>query len=145
MNKTIIITIVVAVVVGAGAFYGGMKYQQSKQSASIRQFAAGQFGGGQGFRAGAGGNRANLQAVMGQIITSANNSITVKLQDGSSKIVLLSSNTVINKAEQATAADLVVGTTVRITGQTNSDGSVTASNIQLNPMVRASPSPSPTP
>lgn len=135
MNKTYIIGILLLIVVGAGTFFGGMKYQQSKQPVFTRTLGA------QDQRVN--GNRAGFQPVAGKIIVSDDKSITVQLQDGSSKIVLLSDKTVINKAEQATTADLKTGETVRVIGQTNSDGSVTASDIQLNPMQPSGPTPTP--
>ena len=57
MKNNVVWTIIIVIVVGIGAFYGGMKYQQSQRSAAFG--ANGQFGnrgfGGQG---GAGrGNR----------------------------------------------------------------------------------------
>jgi hypothetical protein len=114
-----------------------MKYQQSKQSNSFRQFA------GQGGR-NLGTNRNGFRPVNGDIISSDTNSITVKLADGSSKIVILNDKTAINKASTATAADLKVGEKVVVFGQDNSDGSVTAQNIQLNPIARDLPNPTPT-
>jgi len=59
------------------------------------------------------------------------------LQDGSSRIVIVSETTQINKAEQATKTDLKIGEKVAVFGQENSDGSVTAQNIQLNPTFRS--------
>lgn len=58
------------------------------------------------------------------------------MQDGSSKIVLFSDKTEINKAAEATKEDLKVGEKVAVFGTENSDGSVTAQNIQLNPQLR---------
>jgi hypothetical protein len=106
-----------------------MKYQQSKQSVS-----SGQFGNGQGLRTGTAGDRTGFRPVSGQIISSDSNSITVKQQDGSSRIVLFTDKTAINKANQASTSDLKVGETVAVVGQQNSDGSVTAQNIQINPI-----------
>ena len=130
MKNSIIITIIVALVVGGGAFFGGMKYQQSKQPSFMRQGGAGT----QGIRTGA-NNRigAGFRPVNGEIISADDKSITVKLQDGSSKIILFSDKTEINKAAEATKDDLKTGEKVAVFGQENSDGSVTAQNIQINP------------
>lgn len=135
-NTNIIITVLLVVIVGGGAFFAGVKYQQSKQT-SFRQLngALGQ----SGQRNGMGGNRIGFRPVSGEIISSDDKSITVKLNDGSSKIVFLTGNTNINKAGQATKEDLVVGEKVAVIGQENSDGSVTAQNIQLNPVQRNAP------
>ena len=48
----------------------------------------------------------------------------------------------INKAAAATKADLTVGQRVAVFGTTNTDGSVTAANVQLNPMMRGPGGPS---
>ncbi len=136
----ILVTIVVALIVGAVAFFGGMKFQQHRQPAIARQFGSGQ-GRGQG------GNRMGFRPVSGEILSSDDKSITVKLADGSSKIILLTSTTIINKADTATVADLKTGEKVAVFGQENTDGSISAQSIQLNLMMRmgGQGAPSPTP
>lgn len=139
-KNTIIITVVLVIIVGAGAFWGGTKYQQSRQASVARQFA-----GGQGGRMGQGqGNRTvGLRPVDGEIISSDASSITVKLADGSSKIVILSDNTQISQSSTAGKSDLKVGEKVAVFGQQNSDGSITAQTVQLNPILRDFPLPTP--
>lgn len=135
MKKNVyLIPIIVAIVVGAAAFFGGMKYQESRQP-SGRQFANGQGARGQ-FGGGNAAGRNGFRPVAGEIIASDDSSITVKLQDGSSKIVFLSKKTSINKADTAQKTDLKTGEKVAVFGTDNSDGSVTAQTIQLNPMDR---------
>ncbi len=135
MKKNIyLVPIIVAIVVGVGAFFGGMKYQESKQPAG-RSFANGQGTRGQ-FGGGNGASRNTFRPVAGDIIASDANSITVKLQDGSSKIVLLSEKTTINKAQTASKDELKTGQKVVVFGTDNSDGSETAQTIQLNPIDR---------
>lgn len=127
-----IITILLLTIIGSSAFFSGMKYQQSKQKtafAQVRGFA--------GVRDGSQTGRSGFRPVNGEIIGTDSNSITVKLTDGSSKIVVLSDKTVINQATAATKDDLKVGTKVAVFGQENSDGSVTAQNIELNSISRA--------
>lgn len=129
-NTNIIITVLLVAIVGGGAFFAGVKYQQGKQP------TARQFNGAAGQRNVMGANRIGFRPVSGEIISSDDKSITVKLNDGNSKIVFLAGNTNINKAAQATKSDLKVGEKVAVTGQENSDGSVIAQNIQLNPVQR---------
>lgn len=138
MKNPIVISVVVAVIFGAAGFFGGMKYQ-SNQTVSQTSRGNGQFTG-----RGLGGNRNGSQAISGDIINTDNNSTTIKLQDGSSKIILIGSSTVINKTATGSASDLSAGTRVVIFGTANSDGSVTASNINVNPMFGGN-RPSPTP
>lgn len=134
-KNNVFVILMVTIIVGAGAFFLGIKYQQGKQQAFLRQF-----NGGQGIRAGQ-GNRQGFRPVNGEIIGADEKTITVKMQDGSSRIVMLSEKTEINKAASGTKDDLKVGERVAVFGQENSDGSVTAQNIQLNPMFRNGPTP----
>lgn len=139
MKNNIVIIVVIVILVGAGAFFGGMKYQESKATGlhTARQFQGG-MGGGQNGQNGQGRFTGNGRPVAGEILSVDDKSITVKLQDGSSKIVLLSDKTSINKASEGTKDDLKTGQRVAVFGSENSDGSVTASNIQLNPVFGVS-------
>ncbi|MCL4366561.1 DUF5666 domain-containing protein [Patescibacteria group bacterium] len=130
--KNPIIIVVLVIVVGAAAFYGGMKYQQSRL---VRQFANGTgslASGNTQFRT-RGGSDTNNQAIRGQIMSVDNGSMTIKLQNGSSKIVLLSGQTTVDTTTESSASALKTGDQVMAIGATNSDGSVTASNVQINP------------
>jgi len=49
---------------------------------------------------------------------------------------LFSETTVINKAVRATIDDLKNGERVAVFGTENTDGFISAQNIQLNPMLR---------
>jgi len=138
-NNNVVIMIIIAAIFAAGGFFAGLKYQQSKTP-----IPSGRLNGpnGQVFSRNGNGpqaataNRQGFTPVNGEIIASDEKSITVKLSDGSSKIVLLSDATNINKAETGSASDLTVGTQVAVFGTTNSDGSVTAQNVQINPVFR---------
>ena len=139
-NNTVMI-VIIAVIVGAGAFFGGMKYQQSKATGSnfTRQF---QGGGGQGNRqsgqtgqgrfSGGGSGR----PIVGEVISGDDKSITVKMQDGGSKIVLLPESVTVSKTDTGSRDDLKSGVRVGVFGTDNSDGSITAQNVQINPMFR---------
>lgn len=141
MKNTSILAVVLLVIgLGAG-FFGGMQYQKSQRP---------QFGqtntpaGNQGRRTGFGQNGADNRPVSGDIISSDDKGITVKLADGSSKIILVSGSTQINKTDLGAKSDLTVGQKVLVIGSANSDGSITAQNIQLNPQNRGgTPSASP--
>ena len=74
--------------------------------------------------------------VSGEITAVDANSVTVKLADGGSKIVILSEKTTVNKASESSKEDLKEGVKVAAFGSENADGSVTASNIQINPVER---------
>ena len=145
MNKNVLVTIVLVVVIGAGAFFGGMKYQQSKR-VTRGNFAVGQFGpGGQGTNRQGGQNGQNFRPVSGDVISKDDKSITVKQADGSSRIVIYSQSTEFLKSTTGSVDDLKTGDRVMVVGTTNSDGSVTAQNVQINPVLRNLPTGSSTP
>jgi len=150
MKNNLIIAVIVALVIGGGVgFFVGMTYQKNQRpNFATFNAAGGNFQRGQGgqngqFRTG-GPNGANRPTV-GEIISSDDKSITVKLMDGSSKIVVVTNSTTINKAAEGTKDDLKTGTNVLVVGTSNSDGSETATNIQLNPQMRIFERISPTP
>jgi hypothetical protein len=129
-------------VVGGSAFYGGMKYGQSKnplgqfspqgfQNFTSEQQQLAQEGRTRNGQAGAG-------FVSGEIISKDDTTITVKLQDGGSKIILFSDSTIIDKSVNGSSVDLEVGKTVTVSGTANQDGSITAQSIQLRAVA---PSP----
>lgn len=123
--KNISAAFILLIFVAAISFYGGIKYQEGKQRFFFQRRINGQGqlpNSPQGFR-----------PVNGEIIENSESSITVKLPDGSSKIVLISEKTTINKAREGSKADLKNGEKVMVFGQENPDGSITAQNIQLNP------------
>lgn len=127
-SKILVIGGVLLIAVGAGSFFAGMKYQQSKNP---------RFGNFQANRNGQFQQRIQgFRPVNGEIISQDDKSISVKLQDGSSKIVLLTDSTSINKSDEGGKDDLKVGEKVAVFGTENSDGSVTAQSVQLNPRLR---------
>ena len=144
MKNNLVVIIIVAVVVAGAAFYGGMMYQKSQASTGGGQF--GQNGTRAGQRRFGGGNaNGNGTPVVGKIVRQDANSLTIQLQDGSTKIVNVSGSTSISKTDTGTVADLKSGENVAAFGTSNSDGSITAQNIQLNPMFRMGRGGSPRP
>ncbi len=136
MNKLLPIIIVIAVVVGGGSFYGGMKYQQSKNPLSnfSRQNFQGSAGAALGQGTGARGAGAGF--LSGEVMTKDSQSLTLKMTDGSSKIVFFSTSTGISKTAEGTVSDIEIGKQIVVTGTQNSDGSYTAKTIQLSPRVQ---------
>ncbi len=141
MDKKIIIKIVIAAIIAGGAgFYGGMLYGQSTGANS----RAGLSRQGAGFAMGTGQRGGGVQPDAGfsggEIIKKDDSSITVKLNNarlpdgqGSSQIILFSDATKVTKSAEGSAADLIVGGQVTVTGSKNQDGSLTAQSIQIRP------------
>ncbi len=79
------------------------------------------------------GNRMmGFRPTSGEVISLGENTITIKLDNGSNKIVLFSPKTDINKPASASASELKTGEKVTVMGQENSNGSLTAQSIRLN-------------
>ena len=135
-NKSILVTILIVLISLAAGFGGGYFFRNYRLS-KMRTNFGGQFqgrtgtmpraGNGQGAQRGFGG------MVTGEVISQDEKSITVKVVDGSSKIVILGDSTTYSQTQSAQKSDLKVGDKVGVFGTANSDGSVTATSIQLNP------------
>lgn len=125
MNKnSIVIMILVAVLVGGASFFGGMQYQKMQRGTGFGANGARRFGaGGQGANGG--------QVVRGEVLSNDGKTVTVKLQDGSTKLVLVSGATTITEATKASENALSQGKQVMVFGSSNPDGSVGAQNISI--------------
>ncbi|MBP9748751.1 hypothetical protein KBD18_00960 [Patescibacteria group bacterium] len=129
-TKQIALFVVAIIVIGGAAFYGGMRYASAKQPA-VQQRFAGTFRNVDG---GAAPGRNGASApVIGEVLSKDASSITVKLRDGGSRVVLYSASTVVGKMAPGTIDDILPGTNVMVTGSQNSDGSVTAAALQIRP------------
>ena len=158
MSKLIITAIIVAIVIGSGAFYGGMKYVQSNSPAGGPQgFSQSDFeefrnlspeerqerfeqmgsAGMIGMRGARPGDRTGSGFANGEIILKDESSITVKLLDGGSKIVFYSDSTEVGKFTSGSPDDLEIGNSVMINGKANEDGSITAQSIQIRPEMNS--------
>lgn len=134
-NKNLVTILIVAVVVGAAGFLGGMQYQKSQSPSIEAMMATGNGSGGQRMmirngQSGMTGNQGS-RPVSGEIISSDDSSVTVKMEDGSTKIIILSDKTTINKSSTGSAEDLKTGEKITAFGSTNSDGSITAQMVSL--------------
>ena len=112
------------------AFFTGTKYARLNNDAGI-SLRGGNFTPGQN-RGAMRGNRGG-GALVGEIISKDEKSITIKLKDGGSKIVFFGESTSIIKADPGTTSDLSIGQQIVIMGSTNTDGSETAQSIQIRP------------
>jgi len=118
-----IIWIATILVVGGGAFWGGMKYGQNKRPSGPGNIPNGMQLGNR--------NGQGNGMIDGEIISTDDKSITVKDKNGSSKTIYFSDSTTISKSTDGSKSDLTNGKTVMASGSSNSDGSITAKNIQI--------------
>ena len=127
MNKTTIITAVATLIVGFGAGYFA-HVSPAAQASGARGNFAGAYGGARGGAAGSG-------LLNGVIAAKDSGSITLNTRDGSSHVVLLTPDTNISKSVNGTIADIATGSNIIVSGTTNSDGSVSATLIQVRPAM----------
>lgn len=138
-------TILIAALVGGLGFYGGMKYARSSSPSNSFQ-RGGEFRGMRlnGMPMGAvsgtmmggqGGNRLFAAGGMnnGEVVAKDDQSMTLKLRDGGSKVVFFSASTTLSTVVESSMSSLATGTEVMVMGTTNQDGSITASMIQVRP------------
>ncbi len=136
-------------IVGAGAFYAGTQVgakgngsggralgrnlanmanlSPEERAVRLQQFS------GPGGAGGRGGLRGGDGFTVGEVIAQDEQSITVKLRDGGSKIIFFTATTPITKSAAGTLDDLTVGTQVTAAGAANTDGSISAQMIQIRP------------
>ena len=127
MHKNIVITGVVALIIGAGIGYAGAG-MFSHPTTPGQQFTRGTGNGMMGGTRSMGGG-----FLTGTVSSKDAGSITLNTRDGSSHVVLITPNTTVSKSVNGALTDVTTGTTIIVSGTTNSDGSVSASLIQLRP------------
>jgi hypothetical protein len=117
-----VVVLVVVLLLAGGAFWGGVKYGQSSRPKRMDNVRLGSL------------NTTNGGEMMsGEILSKDESSVTVKLTEGGSKIIFLTSETKINKMASIGLGDLAVGEQVSVNGKTNTDGSLSATNISVRP------------
>lgn len=148
-NSVIIMAIIAMVVIGLISFFVGYRFGGLKNGVGGR----GNFnnfdgqarmmpGAGAGRIAGQMAQGGRMNFIDGEVISKTDQNLTMKLTDGGSKIILLGSSTTVSKSTSGSIDDLVPGTKLMISGDTNTDGSVTARTIQLKDSNMVAPIPS---
>lgn len=135
--KTVYIILIAAVTAIAG-FFAGYKFQTyhnlSRRADFAGQFQRRNFGGPNT------NNRQNIgfgRPITGEITSFDDNSVTIKMHDGSTKIVIVSKSTSYTNSSEGSKSDLKLGVNIGVFGSANSDGTLSAQNIQINPVFRA--------
>lgn len=141
--------IIAALIIAGGSFFAGMQYQKNAIASNAgqrgnfanltpeqRQTRFQQNGGAGGGR---GAALANGGFATGAILSKDVQSITVKLQDGGSKIIYLSDKTQVMKTASGSQDDLTIGEQISAQGSPNDDGSISAQTIQIRPPLPTNP------
>jgi hypothetical protein len=144
MMQKVIAGLVVVVGVLAG-FYAGAKFGSAHSTASAASTGTAASPSA-GTRTGGGGNGGfGAPAAAGQIVATADGSITVHDRTTGKDVKVTLGNARISKTVQGTAADLTQNQTVSVVGQAGSDGTVNAQVVSVGGGAgaggRARPSP----
>lgn len=139
-TKETTMIVIGAIVIAGTSFYGGMKYRDSQRTAFLNN-NFGSMMGQNNQRVGGTPNGGMMRVnrgrpVIGEIIEIDTDTITIKQQDGSSKIVLTTEKTIFNKTATVQKEEMKIGEEIGVFGTENSDGSYTAQNVQLNPQFK---------
>lgn len=130
-NKYILpmILLIVGISVGFASGYFFKSYKQTQQFSNFRN------SGQRGSVGSLSGQKpmGSFGSTEGEVISMDDKSVTVKLPDGSTKIILYSSGTLYSNFLEAKKEDIKQGIKISVFGKSNSDGSLTADRIQLNP------------
>jgi len=131
-SKYLLPTVLIVIGLGFG-FAGGYYFKgfnQQKQFNEMRN-GVGQRGGIAMPSGGPARNMNGLNSIEGEIISIDDESLTVKLMDGSTKIIFFSESTTYSNFQEAKKEDLKTGIKISVFGKTNIDNSVTAQRIQI--------------
>ena len=142
----VILILVIILVVGAigGAFIGGQALGKSQSRTEANQALGSRFGqlpdgwqgtppedftspGGMGGTFTRGGTSGTVEEIEGNVLT-------LDALDGTKVRVVISDNTTIQKMAQGTTSDISAGSTITVTGQKNTDGSIQATSIFITPV-----------
>ena len=153
MNKKVVGTIILAVAIGTGGFFAGLQYAKGNEGETLGRFQdfqnispgerqqaleqareSGEFPVGIRGNPSGGGPFIAGGFVSGEIISVDEQSLTIKLPDGGSRIIFFSDSASIGKTTQGERSDLLIGTLISVNGSANSDGSMTAEDIQIRPI-----------
>jgi hypothetical protein len=127
--KTAIVAVITAIVVGAGAFYGGMLYGKNQAQSQV----AARLGGRTGPAGTDNANRIGRGVLAGTILQVDAKSVTVKLTAGGSQTAYISAETTITRTTKASTGDLKVGENVIVSGTPGNANEITARSVQIVP------------
>lgn len=133
MRRLILPVVIAAVIAGGLGFYVGTRYPAGTVSGTYL------YGGtGSSVRSNH-GNSGGVGAVTGSIVSEDAQGVIIKLPNGNTQIVFVSTTTPVLKSVQGSISDLSVGQNVVISGTTNPDGSLTAEDVRVRPAGTSTP------
>lgn len=132
-KKFLIIILVAVILAGAGGFFASRSLSEKSGANIGSAFGDHQEGDFSGRFDSMRDMRGSSSPLFGEIISQGEGSFTIKLSDGSTRIIFISNSTQITKSIDGTLGDLEIAGQIFISGEENPDGSYTAKTIQIRP------------
>ena len=134
---------VVALLIGVAIGVAGTHlFSPKTTTASAFTRGGGSFAGARGGTTATFSRGVNSGSMLAGTITSTGSgSVVLNTRDGNSHVVLITPDTTVSKSVDGTLSDVTKGSTVIVSGTTNSDGSVSANLIQIRPASNVSNQP----
>jgi len=141
MNKKwLIVAAVVVLAVGAGSFWAGMAFGESRANQALQRLFQERFGGQGGQfpvpfqtpQPGQGGAERFAGGILGTIEAVEGDALVITTQEGTIR-VRITDTTLVEKYTTVAIGDLESGERVAVSGTRNEDGSYTARSIQVLP------------
>ena len=139
MNRKILpglVGVLLLLVVAAGAFYGGMRFQGMRSSGTRANFFANRGGADGANFGGGGGGGGGRRSSMGQIKSIEGNVIIVSTQQERLQVTV-TDTTKYQRLVDGKLDDLQVGANIIVRGESDANGVVNAVSIQLADSVPA--------
>ena len=133
-NKDVVATAVVALIVGLGVGYYAHGLMTPSRTGFSGAFPSGLAANGQLQRTGGATTRGTMGGLLsGTVVSKDASSITLNTRDGSSHVVLITPATTVSKSASGTLADVTTGSNITVSGTAASNGTISATLIQLRP------------
>jgi hypothetical protein len=140
MNKKTIISVAAAIITSGGLGFITGSNLDKKESSNVRKEQIGDFqnmrGTGQVGSAIPGGKGMGGGMVSGEVLSIDGQSITIKIQNGGSKIVLVPDDVKVTKSVSTDRSDIKQGENITVIGKANGNDSISAESIQIRPLAK---------
>lgn len=121
MTKKIILVAIIALIIGGGLGYFG------KALVSNHHKTTGLYHKGRMLA----NKKKKSKGATGTVVSDSNNTVTIKLNNGSTEIVYLNSNTSYSKITPASSSNITTGTKITALGTKNTNGSLNAKTVHI--------------
>jgi hypothetical protein len=132
-NQIVIAVVVTAIVFGGGGYFFGKQGTKAQAPQTFTRGTQGGVGQNASGRTARPGGMAGGGMTSGEVLSKDGTSLTLKLRDGGSRIVIYAPSTNILRTASGTIEDISIGAQISVIGTQNPDGSMVATSLQVRP------------